>query len=134
MLEMRSDPSPRELCVFGFLLGLFFGVLGGMALWKTGSPRAGGAVWASGGVLTLAYAAVPALRWPVYMAWMWAAYPAGWVVSHLVFAVIFYGAVTPFGLCMRLLGRDTMQGRSSSRARSYWMQVPRETSRYFKQS
>ena len=47
-------------------------------------------------------------------------YPIGWVVTHVVMALIFYLVVTPLGVIMRLCGRDPMERRwLDRRAKTY---------------
>ena len=71
-----------------------------------------------------------------YRAWMLAAMPIGWVLSHALLAAVFYGVVLPVGLAMRLAGRDPMTRRLDRAAASYWVGRERVdgSERYFKQS
>jgi hypothetical protein len=66
---------------------------------------------------------------------MYAAFPIGWVVSHVMLALIYYGVMTPIGLVMRLLGRDPLKRKLDRSADTYW--EPREpianSKRYFQQ-
>jgi hypothetical protein len=134
-LEVNPDPSERDLRIFGWLLAAFFVVWGGIVRVRTGSTLIAGGVWAGGLGVSLAYFAVPALRWPLYTLWMRAVYPIGWIVSHFALAVIFYGVLTPTGLVLRLFGRDPLHLRFDPRERSYWTRIPpQERSRYFRQS
>jgi hypothetical protein len=72
---------------------------------------------------------------PVFVTWMVLVFPVGWVVSHLVLAVLFYGLFTPVGLFFRLVGRDALTLRRRSDRGSYWESKPQVTdaSRYFQQ-
>jgi hypothetical protein len=135
-VDLGRTPSKGELRVFGFLLPLFFGIVGGILGWRADAWRAAIVLWAVGGGLGLAYLALPALRWPLYAFWMRAAYPMGWAVSTVVLAVIFYGAFTPYGLVMRLVRRDKLHLALDRQAPTYWMPMESapEKSRYFKQS
>ncbi|MBL9079292.1 MAG: hypothetical protein JNL08_17455 [Planctomycetes bacterium] len=48
------------------------------------------------------------------------ALPIGFVLSHVLMALIYYGVMTPIGLVFRLMGRDVI-GRRPDRARpSFW--------------
>ena len=135
-IDLSRVPSRREMRVFGLLLPLFFGVVGGLIGWKSGAWRVSTVVWGVGGVVSLAYFALPALRWPLYTLWMRAAFPLGWTISNLALAVIFYGMFTPYGFVMRLMRRDKLQLRLDPKAPTYWTPVEGtpEKSRYFKQS
>ena len=75
-----------------------------------------------------------ALR-PVWVVLMVINYPIGWVITHVVMAIIFYLVVTPVGIIMRLTGRDPMERAFDRTAKTYWK--PRRTdpdsARYFRQ-
>ena len=135
-MDLSRVPSQREMRVFAVLLPIFFGIVGGIIGWRTGAWRVPQVIWAVGGIFTLAYVAVPALRWPFYALWMRAAFPLGWAISNLLLAVIFYGVFTPYGFVMRLMGRDKLQLRLDSKAPTYWTPVEEapDKARYFKQS
>jgi hypothetical protein len=58
---------------------------------------------------------------PIFVGWMYASFPIGFVVSHIVIGVIFYLVITPIGLMMRLFGRDTMYRSFDREAATYWV-------------
>src|SRR4051812_19632342 len=108
IIELKKDPSRRELLVFVSLLPVFFGLLG-MLRWRAGSPLAAQALWGAGlGLAGLCALVPPARRW-LYVGWMYATYPIAWSVSHLLLGAIFFLVATPVALLLRLLGRDPMQ-------------------------
>jgi len=135
VIEIHRDPSKKDLLVFGGLLALFCGIVGAIAFWKFMVPDVAYGIWALGAVLVFAYLLVPQFRKPLYLAWMYAAFPIGWTVSHLVLAGTYYLLITPVGFLLRLFGYDSMTRRFDKEASSYWK--PRETdienSRYFRQ-
>lgn len=61
---------------------------------------------------------------PLLVAAMVVAFPIGWVVSHLLLAVLFYGLFTPLGLVFRLLGRDVLGRRYQPGRTTYWAEKP----------
>jgi hypothetical protein len=67
----------------------------------------------------------PVFLRPVYVGWMIAVFPIGWMVSMLILAALFYGVFTPIGLCFRLLGRDALGLKLQPGRDSYW--IPKET-------
>jgi hypothetical protein len=134
VIEINRNPSRRDLVVFGVGLPILVGLLGAQR-WAHGSHLAAHVIWAIGGVIALTFVAVPPLRRRIYVAWMYAVFPIGWVVSHVILAVVFYGVFAPTGVLLRLLGKDPMN-RTFERGRaSYW--IPRggarEQSSYFRQ-
>jgi carbamoyltransferase len=84
--------------------------------------------------LLAVYYAVPLVQKPLFLAWMHAAYPLGWLLSHLFMAVLYYGCVTPIGMILRLFGYDPLQLRRPQRD-SHWHQrpAPPPAERYFRQ-
>jgi len=81
------------------------------------------------------YYAAPALRRPIYLGWMYASYPIGWAVSHVLLAIIYFVVLTPVGLVVRVCGHDPMQRRFDRQAASYWIerQPGGDVKRYFRQ-
>jgi len=135
VIELKLDPSKKELKVFGAMLLAFFALVGSLAWWKFESRQTAQIIWAVGSGVTLIYFALPPIRLLVYRGWMYAAYPIGWTVSHILLGVIFYLVITPIGLIMRLLGYDPMQRKLDPNAATYW--EPRaqvaDVKRYFRQ-
>jgi hypothetical protein len=134
MIEINKNPSAKELMWFGILLAIFVALVGGW-LWWGGSRFAAQLVWGIGGGLTAIYFVAPPARRYIYLGWLYAAFPIGYVVSHIIMGVVFFGVVTPVGLIMRALGKDPMQRGFDRAAKSYWVEhrTAREASRYFKQ-
>ena len=63
-------------------------------------------------------------------------YPIGWVVSHVVLAVLFLGVFTPVAVLFRLIGRDALARRRPPDRATYWlpMPAPDDVRSYFRQS
>jgi hypothetical protein len=135
LIELRTDPSRKELAWFGLLLLAFLGLIGLLVWSATGTLGASRYIWGAGLVLAAFYYAVPALRKSMFLGWMYAAYPIGWVVSHVLLAIIFFGLLTPIGLVLRAVGYDPMQRRLDRDAKSYWVRRDAQTdpARYFRQ-
>ncbi len=136
LIEIKRDPTPREVRQFALLaLPAFCLLLAGLSLVRFASWPA--ALLLTGAALVSAALGVLRPRWmrAVLIAWMWAAWPIGWVVSHLLMAIIYYLVIAPIGLIMRALGRDPLQRRLDRDATTYW--TPREqeidSDRYFRQ-
>lgn len=135
MIEINKNPSRRELLLFGALLGMFLALAGALAFWRFGAPRVAYVLWSAAIVVPLAYFAAPPVRRPLYLAWMYAAFPVGWTVSHVVMAVTYYGVVTPTGVLTRLFRRDPLARKPDPGAATYWLQhrTGTDRSRYFRQ-
>ena len=134
-MKINRDPSSRQQVVFSAVLPVAFALLGFNVGHRHGIAGVRGALWGIGAVITAAYYTSPGLRRPLYVGMSRAAYPIGWLVSHVILLVVFLLVVTPVALLLRLSGRDPMLRRFDPSAQSYW--VPRRPSddihRYFQQ-
>jgi hypothetical protein len=64
-----------------------------------------------------------------------AAFPIGWVVSHIALMIMFYGVVTPMALFWRIRRRDVLQLRAKPGQSSFWVSREEQPApeRYLKQ-
>ena len=135
MIEIKSDPSRRELNWFGLLMALFFAIVGAILLWQFDAQATAFVLWIVAAALTILYYVIPPIRRPMYLAWMYAAFPLGWVISHVLMAVIYYLVFTPTGLIMRIVGYDPMHRKFDPDAPTYWVEHKPggDPERYFRQ-
>jgi Saxitoxin biosynthesis operon protein SxtJ len=135
LIDKNREPTTRELRIFGILLTIFGGLLGGLMLYRTGSWLIATVIWTVAFFFCAFYYAVPAARYIVYRTWMAAVYPIGWLISHTLLASIYYLMITPIGLVMRLGGRDPLQRELDRSTTTYWIPstTPENTRRYFQQ-
>jgi hypothetical protein len=77
-------------------------------------------IGASAGVLAVAFAA-PRLLAPLNRLWFRFGLRLHAVVTPVVLGIVFFGAVTPTALLMRLFGKDPLGLRVDRRAASYWL-------------
>ena len=135
LIEINKNPSKNELRWFGLLLLLFFLMVGGLLSWEFESAKLFQILASVGAGLCVVYYVVPPLRKPLYLGWLYAAFPIGWTVSHVILLLTFYLVVTPIGLIMRMVGKDSLKLRMDRSASTYWIQrkpMPPAPS-YFKQ-
>lgn len=135
LADIDLKPTHRKLRQFA---ALWLVIVGTLAIWN-GSfgqrPMIGAALGAAAvtfGVLGLA--------WPLAVRWLFVgmtilALPIGWVVSHLLLALVYYGIFTPLALLFRLIGRDALHLRGQRDAATYWQPRPAtaDVCRYFRQ-
>jgi hypothetical protein len=135
MIEINKNPSRKELLWFGLLFLLFFGIIGGLSYWKFQAPAVARWIWIGDAVVSCIYFICPPIRRPLYLGWVYAAYPIGFVVSYLVMVAIYYVVITPIGLVMRLAGRDILNRSFDADAESYWSahDGSGDQERYFRQ-
>ncbi len=122
VIEINRNPSRRELIVFGLLLFVFAGLLGGLFYFKLDAPTAARTIWLVLGAIVVLFFLVPPVRRPIYLGWIYASYPIGYVVSHVVLALIYYLVFAPIGLLLRALGKDPLSRAFDRSARSYWVE------------
>ena len=145
LIEVDWHPDRKQLRGFGWVCLLAFGVIAtwcffrhsllGFSIAPLAAERVAYALWTLAGLCAmLGLTAPPALR-PVYVGLTLIGLPIGFVVSHVVMFVVFYGVLTPVGLMFRLVGYDPLQRRFEPGAPTYWVRRRPEqgAKRYFRQ-
>ena len=135
IVDINWNPSRKELKIFSLLLIVFFAVVAGLAWRKGASAETAFLIAGGGAVVGIVGVLSPAFIRIVYVAWMAAVFPIGFVVSNVVLAAVFYGVVWPIGILTKLTGRDALQLRFDREAKTYWnvRQPTRDPRRYFRQ-
>lgn len=114
-----SDVKRGSDRAFGLVVTTVLTVAGLFPLLDNGTPR----LWALtaaavfGAVVLLA----PRLLRPLNSAWFKFGLVLHRIVSPLVLGILFFGAVTPTALIMRVLGKDPLRLRRDPAAQSYWV-------------
>ena len=134
LVRINKHPSNSALRLFATFC-LLFGGAAGFALWRQGAESAAAFFWAATAVAGGAGLAVPQSVRLVYLGASYAAFPIGFVVSHVILAIVYFLVITPVGLCMRIARRDPLERRFDPENKSYWR--PKGPSRpagdYFRQ-
>ena len=118
---MKWHPDARELRRFAVAMLIGFTVFGSLAAWRASGINSPSIVlWAIGVVLAIS-ALVPGLGRAAYLAVYLPTSIVGYVVSHVMLALMFFFVITPLGLILRLMGKDFLQQRR--RNKSQWMPV-----------
>jgi Saxitoxin biosynthesis operon protein SxtJ len=144
LVQLDFRPDARQLRQFGFIALAAFGLVGAWASWKgtlfgIGLGDSARSVtlglWALGAWCALLSVVWPQGNRPLFVALSLLAFPIGFLVSHMVLAVLFFGVLTPVGLVMRMLGHDPLERRFQKDRASYWVDMPQEIARrdYFRQ-
>jgi len=101
----------REQAIFAVRLGAFHQVVAlGLA-----------ALAGLCGALSLLY---PKGNWPLYVGLSVVTYPLGWVVLHVLLAVLFVLVLGPVALVLRFTRSDPLTRHYDPRADSYWTKRP----------
>lgn len=145
LIEINWNPDPRQLRQFAAIWLVAFGLIGALVAWRAGAfdvPLVWARPWLAPLVFWIVAALVglvglvaPRAVRPVYVAWMAVGFPIGWVVSHVLLAITYFGLFTLVSLVFKLIGRDPLHRRFDRAAATYWVRrTPTgDVSRYFKQ-
>lgn len=139
LVNIDWNPSPTYLRWFAVLMAILLAIV---AEWieSLGPPKANTQLLAfitfdlavAVGLFGLLW---PPLVNPIYRAWMVAAFPVGWLISHVLLAAVFYLVLTPIGLLLRAFGHYPLQRKFDRQAETYWIARRRDAPprRYFRQ-
>ncbi len=117
MMHVKKETTTKELRNFGLLVGAVFGII---ACWPAfqGHPVR---VWAAIISFVLVCPAIisPALLQLPYRCWMTVGSGLGWVNTRIILALLYFAAVMPVGLLLRMLGRSPLKLHFDPAATSY---------------
>ena len=135
VLDRNQQPTRRELNIFGAILLAFGLIVAGLVFVFTASRTAVAIIVAVSLAVTTIYYALPPLRSLVYYSWMAVFYPVGWLISHGLLAITYYGVITPIGVVMRIAGYDPLRRKLDTNRESQWSEhsSDQDTRRYFQQ-
>ena len=136
MIAIQWNPSEKQLRQFaGVWFPAFCGLVGWSIGHKTGHWSEVEIGWVLAGLLSVGGLVLPALIRPIFVGLILLTFPIGWVVSHLLLGLIFYGVVTPIGLILRISGHDPLQLKKPI-GNSVWKTLVGKTdaTRYLRQS
>jgi hypothetical protein len=130
----KIESGPKKLREFGFVVGGVLCALGILFYWR---GRENFLYFLAPGIaLVVTGAIIPSILKPVQKAWMTLAILMGWVMTRVFLSVLFYLAITPVGLILRLMGKDLLDEKPDPKQQSYWKirsQASRVPSDYEKQ-
>lgn len=135
LITVNTDPTRRELRQFGFIWLGFLAFFGLLAWFKFGHHHLAEGLWAAAVVVPLIGWFVPSFMRAVFVGMSYAAFPIGFVVSHVVLAAVYYLILTPIGIVMRLFRYDPMRRQFQPDSPSYWIKrAPHpDPKQYFRQ-
>lgn len=125
MDRQTHQAGNKELRQFGLLVGGVFAVIGLWPLVFRGeSPR----LWAMilGGLLIVLGGIVPQSLKQVHQGWMKIGHVLGSINTKIILGIVYFLLITPMGLVMRLMGKDSMHRAFAQNADTYRVvRVPR---------
>jgi len=123
MTHLKKEATEKELRNFGLLVGAVFGLI---ACWPifSGNPLR---IWATVVFMLLIGPAIikPVLLQSAHRCWMTVGSALGWVNTRVILAILYFMAVMPVGLLLRLFGRTPLKLHFDPSATSY-RELPEE--------
>lgn len=129
----RLDLNRKSLRKFGITMGIAFLVITLFLLIRHKYNLL--PILISGVFFILAFT-TPIVLKPIYIIWMKLAFILSWFNTRLILVIIFYLIFTPFGLVIKLLGKDLLDLKIEKDKPSYWRKkenVPFEPQKYERQ-
>jgi hypothetical protein len=120
LIRINRNPSGRQLATFALAWLVFLGLFGWES-WHRGRHTAAEIAWILAAAVPLAGLPSPGFLRLVYLAMSYATYPVGVVLSRVLLALVYYLALTPIGLTMRLFRYDPLTRRIDPKAQSHWV-------------
>lgn len=120
---MSAAPRMSER-KFGLVMGAMLGFLGLLVLFAFGGNPAW--LWGFAALFAFLAMALPAYLLPLNRLWEKLAGRLAVFNNHLLLGLFFYLFVCPFGLLMRLFGRDPMRRDRNPKADTYFTKVGRQ--------
>ena len=129
LVSLNLKPSKKQLRDFG-LVGLIMCNVVGLLLLGLGKiPLKVFLIFSLAGIAMFVLSRVSTvLIKPVYLVMVLLTFPIGWVVSHLVMGLFYYGIVTPIAVLFRILGRDVLCRKYNPQANTYWIEYKHKRS------
>jgi hypothetical protein len=118
--EIKNIKSGKgELRKFGITVGIVFGILGGLLLWRGREYYSYFLIISA--ILIVSGLLFPRLLLPIQKAWMTLAVVLGWFMTRLILSILFYLVFTPIGLIARLFGKEFLELKIDRARDSYWI-------------
>lgn len=122
IVRINRNPTSKQLNQFGFIWLAFLSFFGVVAWFKLGAPSLAKGLWVAAIVVPIIGWLAPPFMKMVFLGMSYAAWPIGFVVSHVVLALVYYLVITPIGLATRLFGYDPMTRRPDGAGGSRWVE------------
>jgi hypothetical protein len=135
MIEVKREFSAWERWLFGPLFALFVGIICLIMMRRFGWYLPAWTLVAAATCLIAIYYLIPSWQTAIYRGWLLSVAPIGFIISHVLLALVFYLLITPIGWLMKAVGYDPMSRTFDASAASYWVaRRPSSDSRsYFRQ-
>ena len=115
----KSRPDKKELRNFAITICAALSIIGGIVLWQKGDA---GFVFIAVGLLFIVLGLIsPKLLTPIYKVWMAFSHIMGFIMNHLILALMYYIVFTPIGLIRRMIKKDPLHISLNQAKETYWI-------------
>ena len=136
MIQINKNPSKRQLRLFA-ALGFpgFSIVIALLLIFRFDKPQVAGPLLVVALAISILGFVNTRFMRLVYLGMVYATYPIGFVMSHVLLAVVYFVVITLIGALMRLLGKDPMNRDLDPTVETYWIdkEPDSDPDRYFRQ-
>ena len=145
LVSINWNPADKQLRSFGAISVVVFGAVAayaglrhhllGVSLTAQVAQTVSVVLGALAVLCALFAVFAPRMLRPLFLCLSVVTSPIGFVVSHLLLAVVFFFVFTPIGFCMRLVGFDPLERKIEKQRTSYWQKrtIVTDVGRYFRQ-
>lgn len=121
---MADLMDSKQLRKFGFAFTGGMTLLGSLLTWRDKAP--GPYVLGFAGLVLLTTLVAPRALGPLELVLRKLLIGLTSAITFVVLTLLYFLAITPLGLIMRLLGKDLLSMRFDAKAKSYWVDVDPE--------
>lgn len=120
LIALTLKPSEKQLSSFGYIALVMCNMIG-LLMWALGVSLTPCVVIGIAGaaIFILSRISLTLVR-PIYVGLNILTYPVGWLVSHTLLALFYYGVLGGVGLWFKWLKRDPLHRAYDPDAQSYW--------------
>ena len=110
----------KDLRSFGVMIGIIFLLIAGFLIYKD-KESFQMLLYIAGSFIGLGLL-IQILLKPIYILWMAFAIILGWIMTRLILSLLFYVIITPIGVILKIIGKDSLELKKQSVKESYWNQ------------
>lgn len=117
--EIKNIKSTKkELRQFGIVMGVAFGLLGVLLLWRQKDYYS--YLFFISTAFFILGIILPAILKPIQKAWMSVAILMGFVMTRVILSILFFLVTTPMAFAARLFGKQFLNLKIDKSQKSYW--------------
>ncbi|NLK41765.1 MAG: hypothetical protein GX298_06895 [Planctomycetes bacterium] len=122
LVSLNLKPSEKQLRDFGDIALCMCNIVGMLLMGLAGLPVKAFVVICLIGVAVYLLSRI-SVQWvrPIYIGLMVVSFPIGWLISHILMGLFYYGIISAVGLFFRLLKRDPLHRTYDPEADTYWL-------------